>query len=227
MSLLFTTEFLGHPLHVLDIRGRTAFLAVEVGAAAGYLFGGDRFVTLLTREWAESLEDDEDVVFLTGRDLDRVRREVGLPVPAEGLVIFRSGIHKALVKSSARHARALLRYLEEDVYPVAAAERTVRRADGYGGDDGPTSSPEAVPVEPSPDLAMDESAERIERAAFVRRCTEYLALRRYARLLLVHENDVRGYLMVEQIAIESLLGRGLWSDPPPSAPAAASVKVAA
>src|SRR5947207_2761162 len=55
VSLTYTTRFLDSPVHVLELRGRTAFLAHEVGAAAGYAEDGDRFLQMLTTEWAPSL----------------------------------------------------------------------------------------------------------------------------------------------------------------------------
>lgn len=210
MSLLFKTEFLGHPLHVLDIRGRAAFFAHEIGAAAGYLFGGDRFVTLLTREWAESLEDDDDVAFLTGREFERVKRETGLPLSTrERLILFAPGVRKALMKSSARLAVQLQRHLDEFVFPRVAAEGAIR--DAECDSDG---EPDPSPAPPPP---LDPVA---ETEAFIRRCTEYIALRQYARVLLVHRNDVGVYLHVEHLAVEILLGRGLSLDPNQAGPAA-------
>lgn len=210
MSLLFKTEFLGHPLHVLDIRGRAAFFALELGAAAGHRDGGDRFVTLLTREWAELLDDDDDVAFLTAREFARVRTETGLPLTARGrLVLFAPGVRKALAKSEARLARPLQTFLDEAVYPQVATSGPVGEAKARcPSEPGPSLAPAPVPV--------DRAA---EREAFVRRGTEYLALRRYAHLEFVHRKDVDVYLLLERLAVEALLGRGLWADPDPTAPA--------
>ncbi len=217
MSLLFQTAFLGHPIHVLDIRGRAAFFMPEIGVAAGHMFGGERFVTLVTREWAEALEDDHDVAILTTREFERAKRDTGLPLSTrESLVLFAPGVRKALAKSNARHAGQLQAFLDEDVYPRVAAKGVIRVASGVPseGERGPSL---AAPPPPGPSLAPAAESE-----AFVRRCTEYLTLRRYARLLLVHQNDVEGYMLVERLAVEALLGRGLDSAPWPAGPATAT-----
>ncbi len=204
MSLLFKADFLGHPIHVLEIRGRVAFFLPEIGAAAGHLFGGERFVMQVTREWAGALEDDHDVAILTRREFERAKRETGLPLSTrESLVLFAPGVRKALAKSNARHASLLQGFLDEEVYP-----RLVPLEAACGPelvtDAGEQAMSEAAPT-PS------DSAP--ECAAFARRCTEYLALRRYAGLLIVHRGDVNGYLSVERLAVEALLGHGLWNDP--------------
>lgn len=218
VSLLFKTKFLGHTLHVLDIRGRVAFIAAEMGVAAGHLFGGDRFLTQLTREWAELLEDDDDVAFLTGRESERVRREAGLSLSTrERLVLFAPGVRKALAKSNARLAAELQRFLDEDVYPRVAAEKAIRDPDERGANGSSNGSPTTPP--PRSVMSLEPA---VESEAFVRRCTEYVAVRRFANLLLVHRQDLDAYLLLERYAVEALLGHPLWTDPPPGAPVAAA-----
>ncbi len=210
VSLLFKADFLGHPIHVLEIRGRVAFFLPEIGAAAGHLFGGERFVMQVTREWAGALEDDHDVAILTRREFERAKRETGLPLSTrESLVLFAPGVRKALAKSNARHASLLQGFLDEEVYPRIVPQEAACCPE-LVADAGEQAMSEASPPSPDP-----------ECAAFARRCTEYLALRRYAGLLMVHRNDVNGYLSIERLAVEALLGHGLWNDP-----AAAAAQVA-
>ncbi|MFN7144985.1 MAG: hypothetical protein ACK4YP_14505, partial [Myxococcota bacterium] len=91
--------------------GRPAFLAHEVGAAAGYLDATD-FVDRIAREWGASLEDDDDIGFLTPRELRAVHRELpDVPADDRTLVLFASGVDKTLARSHARHARPLREFL--------------------------------------------------------------------------------------------------------------------
>lgn len=111
MSLLFDVRFRESPLHVLELRGRPAFLAREIGAAAGYLDAAD-FVDTITREWGASLEDDDDLGFLTPRELRAFHRELpDVPVNDRTLVLFAPGVDKTLARSHARHARPLRTFL--------------------------------------------------------------------------------------------------------------------
>lgn len=111
MSLLFDARFRDTPLHVLELRGRPAFFAHEVGTAAGYADGAD-FVGRITREWAGSLDDDDDVAFLTPRELRTLHREVpDAQATTRTLVLFSPGVEKTLARSHARHARPLRDFL--------------------------------------------------------------------------------------------------------------------
>ena len=85
MCLLFQAGFDGHPIHVLHLRGRVAFLAIELGAAAGYEEDGQRFVDQLVREWAPSLEEDDDVAQLAEESgMPEARAQMLLPLLRQG-----------------------------------------------------------------------------------------------------------------------------------------------
>ena len=67
MPVLFTAFFNEHPITVRQIRGRPAFLAHELGIAAGYADDGQRFVDQIVREWAPCLDEDDDIAQVVGR----------------------------------------------------------------------------------------------------------------------------------------------------------------
>jgi hypothetical protein len=144
---MFKTEFNGQPIHVLQVRGRTAFLAQEIGAAAGYAEGGRRFVQLIVHEWAASLDEDDDIAQITGAELAAIRREVPLPETATvALVLFTFGVERTLTRADARYAKPLLGFLHKDVLSRVislAAEPTPKatRDDDSDGDSGPTAPP--------------------------------------------------------------------------------------
>lgn len=124
MPLLFDARFRDTPLHVLELRGRPAFFAREVGAAAGYLDAED-FVDRIAREWGESLEVDDDLAFLTPSELRGVHREIpAVRADDRTLVLFASGVDKTLARSHARHARPLRDFLTGVRCPALPQLRT-------------------------------------------------------------------------------------------------------
>lgn len=146
MCLLFQAGFDGHPIHVLHLRGRVAFLAIELGAAAGYEEDGQRFVDQLVREWAPSLDEDDDVAQLTGKELEALRRDLpALPPTPSLLVLFATGAVTSLLRSRARFARGLVRFLHDE---VLSRVLTVRPAHGPTDDDSGGAAPAAPPRPP-------------------------------------------------------------------------------
>jgi hypothetical protein len=150
MSVLFHDRFADTTLHVLHVRGRTAFLALEIGAAAGHSDGGQGFVDLLTREWAASFDEDEDVAQLVGAELDALKREVPLPpTTTTVIVLFSTGVDRALQRSHARNARALLGFIHGRIL-----SRVISLAAGRDDDDTSGGAPaEAPPPGPLPKRA--------------------------------------------------------------------------
>ncbi len=200
MSLLFRADLLGHPLHVLEIRGRAAFLAHEIGAAAGHGDHGNRLLDVLLHVWATAFEEDEDLAFLDGRDLARVRRETGLPYrQGRVLVLFPRGVEKALDRSDARYAGILREHLERVVYPRVAEFYVSRSA---------TRAPAPQEAPPGASRANDLRG-TLERLAFERRVRRYEAIRRFAELLRTNGRDPDAWLNLERVALETLLGRAI------------------
>lgn len=200
MSLLFRADLLGHPLHVLEIRGRAAFLAHEIGAAAGHGDNGNRLIDVLMHAWATAFEEDEDLAFLDGRDLARVRRETGVPYrQGRVLVLFPRGVEKALDRSDARYAGILREHLERVVYPRVAEFYVSRSATRAPAPQEATSGAPRV----------NDVRGTLERLAFERRVRRYEAIRRFAELLRSNGRDPEAWLNLERVALETLLGRAI------------------
>lgn len=146
MSVLFRAKFNEVIIHVLHIRGRTAFLATELGAAAGYSDGGQGLVDQIIREWPASFDEDDDVAQLVGAELEQLKREVPLPpTTTMALVLFTTGAERALQRARARHARSLLGFLHAEVL-----SRVISLGGGTGGEGGGGGTPaEAPPPFPS------------------------------------------------------------------------------
>lgn len=142
MSLLFTVPFNGVTVHVLHVRNRTAFLARELGEAAGHADGGQPFLDLMVHEWAPSLDEDDDVAQLVGAELEAIKREVPLPQNTTmALVLFATGAERALLRSHARYARSLVGFLHAEVLSRVI---TIQRGEKDGGEQG------GAPAGPNP-----------------------------------------------------------------------------
>lgn len=120
MSLVpqhFTFE--GHPLTLLTHQDRPAWIAREVGAALGYGDEGGNLVTKLTRDWGDELVEGSDYTKLT-RD--------ALPDDLSGsrtpslVILFETGLHGVLLLSRQPRARAMRRWLREEVLPQLARD---------------------------------------------------------------------------------------------------------
>jgi len=209
VSLAFITHFDHVVLHVLAVRGRPALIAHEVGVAAGYRDYGQAFVRSIRTEWNESLNEDDDLAELSGAELNAIKREVTTLAEANNvLVLFPSGVEKALGRTHVRGAQALLGFLNARVYSQVVS---LGRA-GVGAPIPPAASPAAPPVEPTEG--------QLRRKTLHPRHDEYLALRLYAALVLKYEEDVGEYLNLERQALELLLGREVDLLTPPRTPAA-------
>ncbi len=162
MSLLFTAFFDKHPISVLEIRGRVAFLPHEIGVAAGYSGDGQRFVDQIVREWPASLEEDDDIAQLVGRELDVLKREVPLPPSTTtAIVLFPTGVERCLLRSHVRSARDLIDFIHEDVLSrVVAYNHANTPARGWSNDGGGSPAPALPPLPPSTSLQKAISGER-------------------------------------------------------------------
>lgn len=234
MSLVFTAHYDGHPISVLELRGRVAFLPHELGIAAGYIGDGQRFVDQIVHEWAESLDDDDDIAQIVGKELDALKREVPIPPSAHSaLVLFPTGAERCLLRSRARCSRDLIRFLQEDVLSrVVAYNHANTPARGFSPDDEP-APPRVVPLGPKSALqrAMHGDApkksllqEALDRLTAANRKVNDSATRqaRYREMIRL-ASDLRdeGLVNDEQWAalrveaVEELLGRSLRASLPP------------
>lgn len=146
MPVLFRESFADRPLHVLHLRGRTAFLALEIGAAAGHSDGGQGFIDLLTREWAAAFDEDDDVAQLVGTELDALKREVPLPpTTTMALVLFPTGVERALQRSRARNARPLLGFIHAKILSRVISLGVPDDDDSSGGAPAEAPPPAGLP----------------------------------------------------------------------------------
>ena len=118
MSVLFTDHFDQHPLHVLVVRGRPAFVPCELAIAAGYQEEGRRFLDQIFHDWAAGLEEDDDLAQLTPTELDAIKRDLpGMSDAKLGVVLFASGAARCLGRARARRASALLEFVRTTLLP--------------------------------------------------------------------------------------------------------------
>ncbi len=236
MSVLFTAFFNEHPITVLQIRGRPAFLAHELGIAAGYADDGQRFVDQIVREWAPCLDEDDDIAQVVGHELGVLKREVPLPPnTTTALVLFPTGAERCLVRSHARAARKLVCFIHDEVLSRVIAFNHANTPARGGFDDGAplVAAPAPIPLRsalqramdgetvPMPRSPMKEAAKKLNAAvkrlnAIDRRKDHYREMIRLAQELRGQDlitTDQWAALRVE--AVEELLGRPLRSSLPP------------
>lgn len=210
MSVLFTVPFDGVIIHVLQIRGRTGFLARDLGMAAGYVDEGQGFIDLICREWASSLDEDDDIAQLVGAELDVLKREVPLPpTTTTALVLFSTGAERALLRSRVRNARSLLGFLHSEVLSRVVSLGQAPTGDDDDGSGGAPVSPTAplprVAAPPPPRVTLlfppalteavnqlSEAQDRLANAAETQRET--------ARLTDALERQLRAYEVLSRLA---------------------------
>ena len=117
-------QFDGHKLTTLDLDGRTAWIAREVGEAIGYAQRGKRFTSQITGAWSDELLSGHDYRVLTGSEVKAFKAGIFKgtgSVPLGGnrglVVLFESGLHLALVKTQKAAGKRLRRFLAEKVLP--------------------------------------------------------------------------------------------------------------
>lgn len=220
MSVLFTAHFDGHPINVLQIRGRTAFLVHELGVAAGYSGDGQRFVDQIVHEWAASLDEDDDVAQVVGKELEVLKREVPLPPSTTtALVLFPTGAERCLLRSHVRCSRALACFLRDEILSrVVAFNHANTPARGTSGDEQGAPAPRTLAGALAEAIANARPAPRSGFADAVELARRKETYREMIRLA----EDLRdeGMISTEQWAalrveaVEDLLGRSMRSPLP-------------
>ncbi len=132
------TPFEDHRITTVTYRGRPAWIARQIGEAIGYAQQGKRFVTQVTGAWADEFIAGSDYLVLEGTELEQFKSllQPGTgPVPgrtANLLLLFESGLHLALAKTSKPVGKRLRRFLVDEVLPqlvrdgAYSPERAVR-----------------------------------------------------------------------------------------------------
>lgn len=115
-----TYEFEGATLTQLEIDGRPAWVAQEVGTALGYS-DGRRLVDTIRNRWRDEFVEGVDYALLEGAMLESLKRlNTGLVFSSHTralLVLFETGLHLALVKTPKEAGRRLRRFLVTEILP--------------------------------------------------------------------------------------------------------------
>lgn len=132
-----TFTFEGAPLQVLQVDGRSAWIAREIGKVLGYAKEGKGLIDTINQRW-----EDE---FIYGIDCEIFRGVYQTPLnensnlklanPRGHLVLFESGLHLALLKTSKPLGRQLRRWLVSDVLPQIAKTGAYSPNSAQAGDD--------------------------------------------------------------------------------------------
>ncbi len=215
MSVRFADTFDGHPIHVLDVRGRPAFIPSELAIAAGYQEEGRRFLDQIFHDWAAGLDEDGDLAQLTPAELGAAKRDLpGMSDTKLGVVLFACGAERCLQRARARRASALLTFVQETLLPrfdevteepahPLVSQGTTSLAAVMRGDSPRTRNVLADAM--SKLKALGGKLRKVERRSVGYRALVELAEALREDKVVTHEEW--GALRVE--AVEHLLGRGL------------------
>lgn len=216
MSVRLAETFDNHPIHVLEVRGRPAFVPCELAIAAGYQEEGRRFLDQIFHDWAAGLDEDDDLAQLTPAELDSVRRD--LPWMSDtklGVVLFATGAERCLRRARARRAQALLEFVQTTLLPrfdeLTEEPEPEPAPSGYGS----TALAAVIggDTKRAPTTALQDALAKLKGGQIRKvegRTVGYRALVELAEALRedhVVTHEEWGALRVE--AVEHLLGRGL------------------
>ncbi len=195
-----------HTLTTLEIEGRPAWVAREIGEAIGYAQRGKRFATKITGEWSGELIAGHDYRVLTGSELSAFKQGVfqgtgSVPLGSNrGLVVlFESGLHLALVKTRKPAGIRLRRFLADEVLPQLV------RTGQYAPE---TAEPSLAALR---EHRLQQKADlEARRVAVLERKAEAEALRETVRALhRLGQIDARTLAVYEVQAAELVTGRDL------------------
>lgn len=153
------------PLTVVNVRGRPAWFASEIGRVLGYDKDGARLGELVTNEWAADFKAGVDFEIIKNEDLRslkeltreyRVCGQAPVGVRARAcMILFESAVDGVALKTDRPAGVQLRRWLRDEVLPK------LRRGEGV-----PAEAPaKAREVPPAP-VNSDESSEVAQRAVF-------------------------------------------------------------
>ena len=134
-------RFEGKPLLTLNWEGKPCWVARHIAACIGYGQAGKRLPNKILHEWADEFLPGNDYVLLEGAALEVLHElvaEAGLPTAGLGrgslLLLFESGLHLVLAKTSQPIGRRLRRFLADQVLPQLARTGAYQpeRAEGHG-----------------------------------------------------------------------------------------------
>lgn len=147
--------FEGTALQTLTWDDRPCWVARHVGETIGYENGGRKFAQRVLGAWSKEMEEGRDYAFLTGPELDAFKAVSPDMAPSRGhvdhtarvLVLFESGLHMALLKTSKPLGVRLRRFLADEVLPQLVRTGTY------------------TPAAPSTDAALVRRVEALEQVS--------------------------------------------------------------
>ena len=123
------SDFEGKPLTTLRWKGRPAWVCRQLGAALGYANAGKRLVSKIGGDWSPEFIEGLDYFLVEGDELG-VFKELAKDSPValssrvnrKLLVLFESGVHLVLAKTTKPIGRRLRRFLVDQVLPQLARD---------------------------------------------------------------------------------------------------------
>ncbi len=136
------SDFEGKPLTTLTCKGRPSWVARQVGAALGYANAGKRLANKIAGDWADEFIEGHDYLVLRGEDLAAFKElakdspvAVSSRVNRGLLILFETGLHLVLAKTSKPVGKRLRRFLVDEVMPQLLRDGRYdpgRRVEGDG-----------------------------------------------------------------------------------------------
>jgi hypothetical protein len=109
-----TNDYQTIPVTRIELDGKSAWIAREIGRALGYARGGDKLARNIARRWTKDFVAGVDYDRLTGDRLERLRGLVPrLRRTRRVMILFRSGLEKVLSRASFEIAYPLRTWLEQ------------------------------------------------------------------------------------------------------------------
>lgn len=122
------TDFEGHPLTTLEVKGQPAWLAGEVARALGYA-EPRHLSNKIAKDWNDDFVEGTDYLKVTGRDLAQLKGLVAATATssesidkraASAIVLLESGLHTVLLRTELPAGKRLRRKLVEEILPQIA-----------------------------------------------------------------------------------------------------------
>jgi prophage antirepressor-like protein len=109
-----TDDYNSLPITRIELDGKSAWIAREIGRALGYARGGEKLSRNIARRWTKDFAEGVDYDRLTGELLERLRGLVPrLRRTRRVMILFRSGLDKVLARASFDIAYPLRIWLED------------------------------------------------------------------------------------------------------------------
>lgn len=213
-------EFEGKAVTTFRYRGRPAWIAREIGAALEYAEEGRSLVTMLTRDWADELQEGSDLVRVEGAELSDLKallslgEDYSLSRAPSTIVLFESGLHLALLKTNKSVGKRLRRLLVDEVLPQLLRDGQF--------DPERTVSPQGELQPKTRRPALDREAQAARRLEYRRLALQAANASLYAADHMANPQEADA---ARREALRLLLGHPLKVVPAPAVPSAPEAPV--